>query len=171
MAPSHYLNQCYLIANWTIENIFQWDLNQNTTIFVRKNVNLEMSSVKWRSSCHGFDEFACNKTLFQPVMSKMIERGATRSRRPFWNDFDSQRNELIMPGFVVSSVTDRFAGTVMSKFLPCHYIRRLKSPASQLFAQQFIQAQIKENVKAPRHGPLYFVRGIHRSPMTDEFPS
>ena len=28
---------------------------------------------------------------------------------------------------------------------------RLKSPASQLFTQSFIQAQIKENIKAPRH--------------------
>ena len=32
---------------------------------------------------------------------------------------------------------------------------RLKSPASRLFAQPFIQLQIKENIKAPRHWPLY----------------
>ena len=31
---------------------------------------------------------------------------------------------------------------------------RLKSPASSLFTQLFIQAQIKENIKAPRHWPL-----------------
>ena len=31
---------------------------------------------------------------------------------------------------------------------------RLKSPASRLFAQSFIRAQIKENIKAPRHLPL-----------------
>ena len=31
---------------------------------------------------------------------------------------------------------------------------RLKSPASRLFTQPFIQAQIKENIKAPRHWPL-----------------
>ena len=30
----------------------------------------------------------------------------------------------------------------------------LKSPASRLFTQPFIQAQIKENVKAQRHWPL-----------------
>ena len=29
------------------------------------------------------------------------------------------------------------------------------SPASQLFAEPFIQAQIKENIKAPRHWPLW----------------
>ena len=63
---------------------------------------------------------------------------------------------------------------------------RLKSPASPLFTQPFIRAQIKENIKAPRHWPLCgeftgdhddvikwkyfprywpFVRGIHRSPV------
>ena len=31
---------------------------------------------------------------------------------------------------------------------------RLKSPASPLFTQSFIQAQMKENIKAPRHWPL-----------------
>ena len=31
---------------------------------------------------------------------------------------------------------------------------RLKSPASRLFTQSFIQTQIKENIKAPRHWPL-----------------
>ena len=32
---------------------------------------------------------------------------------------------------------------------------RLKSPASRLFTQPFIQAQIKENIKVPRHWPLW----------------
>ena len=31
---------------------------------------------------------------------------------------------------------------------------RLKSPAPRLFIQPFIQAQIKENIKATRHWPL-----------------
>ena len=31
---------------------------------------------------------------------------------------------------------------------------RLKSPASRLFIQPFIQTQIKENIKAPPHWPL-----------------
>ena len=39
----------------------------------------------------------------------------------------------------------------------------LKSPASRLFTQAFIQEQIKENIKAPRHWA--FVRGIHRWPV------
>ena len=43
---------------------------------------------------------------------------------------------------------------------------RLKSPASRLLAQPFIQAQIKENTKAPRHWPC---KG--NPLMTGEFPA
>ena len=32
---------------------------------------------------------------------------------------------------------------------------RLKSSASRLFTRTFVQAQIKENIKAPRHWPLW----------------
>ena len=32
---------------------------------------------------------------------------------------------------------------------------RLKSPASRLFAQPFVHVQIKQNIKAPRHWPLW----------------
>ena len=42
---------------------------------------------------------------------------------------------------------------------------RLNSPASRLFTQQFIRAQIKEKSSAP----LAFVRGIH--PVTGELPA
>ena len=38
-----------------------------------------------------------------------------------------------------------------------------KSPTSRLFAQPFLQAQIKENIKALRH--WLFVREIHRWPV------
>ena len=36
-APSYYLNQCWLIVNWTPGNIFLWYLNQNSIIFIKKN--------------------------------------------------------------------------------------------------------------------------------------
>ena len=42
---------------------------------------------------------------------------------------------------------------------------RLKSPVSRLFTQPFVQAQMKENIKAPRHWPLW-----GNSPVTGEFP-
>ena len=43
---------------------------------------------------------------------------------------------------------------------------RLK-PASRLFTQPFVEAQIKENVKAPRHSPLC----AGNTPVTGEFPA
>ena len=52
---------------------------------------------------------------------------------------------------------------------------RLKSPASRLFTQPFIQAQIKENIKAQRHWPLcgefWPVNLPHKGPVTQKmFP-
>ena len=44
--------------------------------------------------------------------------------------------------------------------------RRLKSVAWPLFTQLFIQAQIKESIKAPLHWPL-----CGNSPVTGEFPA
>ena len=41
-----------------------------------------------------------------------------------------------------------------------------KSPASRLFIQSFVHAQIKENIKAPRHWPLW-----GELPVTGEFPA
>ena len=43
---------------------------------------------------------------------------------------------------------------------------RLKSPASWLFTQPFVQAQIKENIKAPRHWLLSTVNSPHKGPVT-----
>ena len=36
-APSHYLNQYCLIANWTLRNKLQWNLNHNTKLFIHEN--------------------------------------------------------------------------------------------------------------------------------------
>ena len=51
--PSHYLNQCSIIVNWTLANIFQWKFNQNTAIFIeenaRENVVCELASILSRT--------------------------------------------------------------------------------------------------------------------------
>ena len=36
-APSHYLNQCCLVVNWTLRNKPQWNSNGNTKRFIHKN--------------------------------------------------------------------------------------------------------------------------------------
>ena len=45
---------------------------------------------------------------------------------------------------------------------------RLKPPASPLFIQMFVQAQIKENIKAPRHWPLWGEFTVDRN--AEKFP-
>ena len=37
LAPSHYLNKCWFIVNWTPEKKFQWNLNRNFIIFFQGN--------------------------------------------------------------------------------------------------------------------------------------
>ena len=36
-APSHYLNQYWLIVNWTLMNKFQWYFNRHSIIFIDEN--------------------------------------------------------------------------------------------------------------------------------------
>ena len=51
VAPSHYLNQCWHIVNWTPRNIFQ--RNFEIQIFSFKKMRLNMSLAKWRPFCPG----------------------------------------------------------------------------------------------------------------------
>ena len=55
-APSHYLNQCWVIVNWNLRNKLQLNFNQNTKLFIQEN-HLKISSVKWRPFFPGGDEF------------------------------------------------------------------------------------------------------------------
>ena len=54
-APSHYLNQCWDIVNWTLRNKLQWNINQNSYIFIQENaferVISEMSAILSQPSC------------------------------------------------------------------------------------------------------------------------
>ena len=37
--PGHYLNQCWVIVNWTIRNKIQWNFNQNIKYVIHENVS------------------------------------------------------------------------------------------------------------------------------------
>ena len=39
LLPSLYLNQCWVIVNWTLRNKFQWNFNQNTKLFIHENAS------------------------------------------------------------------------------------------------------------------------------------
>ena len=46
-APSHYLNQCWNIVNWTLRNKLQWNFNRSSNIVIQE-MRLKVSSAKWR---------------------------------------------------------------------------------------------------------------------------
>ena len=50
----HYLNQCWNIVSWTARNKLQWNVNQNSYIFIKK-IQLKMLSGKWRPFCLGLN--------------------------------------------------------------------------------------------------------------------
>ena len=53
--PSHDLNQCWNIVNWTFRNKLQWTLNWNLYIFIKKNalenVTCKMAAILCRPQC------------------------------------------------------------------------------------------------------------------------
>ena len=53
--PSHYLNQCWNIVNWTLRNKLQWKFNRNSNIFIHENaiesVVCEMASILSQPQC------------------------------------------------------------------------------------------------------------------------
>ena len=55
MTPSHYLAQCWLVVCWILKNKFQWNLNQNTNIFMQENtiekVVCKMAAILFQPQC------------------------------------------------------------------------------------------------------------------------
>ena len=51
-SPSHYLNQCWVIVNWTLRNELQLIFNQNTNLFIHENASekfvCEMAAISSR---------------------------------------------------------------------------------------------------------------------------
>ena len=66
-APSHYLNQWWNKLNWTLGNIFQWNRNQNTTIFIQENafenVVWKMTAIMSRPQCDNRINWLVNWTV------------------------------------------------------------------------------------------------------------
>ena len=54
-APSHYLNQCWNIDNWTLRNKLQWNFNRNSNILIEENaiesVFCKVSAILCRPQC------------------------------------------------------------------------------------------------------------------------
>ena len=61
-APSHYLNQCWLIVNWALRNKVQLNSNQNTKFLIHKNAFGNVLCERW-PFCPGGDELMLNCVL------------------------------------------------------------------------------------------------------------
>ena len=44
-APSHYLNQCWDVVNWTLRNKLQWNFHRNSYLFIQENA---FENVVWK---------------------------------------------------------------------------------------------------------------------------
>ena len=55
LAPSHYLNQYWNVVNWTLRNKLQWNLNQNSYLFIQgnafKNIGRKLAAILSRPQC------------------------------------------------------------------------------------------------------------------------
>ena len=68
--PSHYLNQCCIIVNWTLRNKLQWNFSQK--------LNFSFKKVQLKTSCPGDDVLTAYyrihlyfKTIHQPSLGEI----------------------------------------------------------------------------------------------------
>ena len=75
-ATSHYLNQCWNIVNWILENKLQWDFNRNSNIFIQENavqnVVCKMASILSRPQCVKCISLKSNLNLLVKLLSLSI---------------------------------------------------------------------------------------------------
>ena len=77
--PSHYLNRCWNIVNWTFRNKIQWKLNQNSYIFIKENsfkdVICEMACILSRMWAENRDPYynwcMCSYTWYWSLVKKI----------------------------------------------------------------------------------------------------
>ena len=103
-APSHYLNHCWVIVNWTLRNKHQWNLNQNTKLFIHQNAseNIVCETAAILSSGRWVNMIGCEKlsSWLPPVMIKRGQLDLTVSGIGVWNK----------PFFSLASVIDLMPG-------------------------------------------------------------
>ena len=167
MVPSHHLNQCWLIISEVLwqspvgnitgnaQDIYHWYEFENywfknTVTFFRDQRtslhDIEIVSIRWFSCCY-------LHVMAQPLYHLFAKysqntRMCGRDMKCFLWIHSLIYHVLVNAAWYVMC-HDKLI-TVTSLWAQC----RLKSPASRLFTQPFFQAQIKEDIKAPRHWPL-----------------
>ena len=113
--------------------IVNWTIRNKLQWFFLIKCKTFHSSAKWRPFCPGEDELSHDWVI---------------------TSYRKQRMWLfihVLMSIIFVDEKGPLSGNVVA------LLWRLKSPASRLFAQSFIQTQIKEYIKSPRHWPLCVV--------------
>ena len=71
-APSHYLNQCWVIVNWALGKKLRWNFNQNTKLFIHENAS---------------ENFVCK-------MTDILSRGEMSSGVNVMNNYHTYSNTI-----------------------------------------------------------------------------
>ena len=97
VAPSHYLNQCRNIVNFTDRNKLQWNVNQYTYIFSQENTFenaiCEMAAILSRSQCIKCRHLSCGKrNIFS---STECTPNNLRNRSKLWPEIWCKYDDVI----------------------------------------------------------------------------
>ena len=93
-APSHYLNQCWVIVNWTLRNKLQLNIDQNTKLFIHKNASENIVCEKAAISDFQFrlDQFIGSCEYWMTFWTKLPVYGEVW----FWtSDFEANLRCLV----------------------------------------------------------------------------
>ena len=112
--PSHYLNQCWNIVDWTLWNKLQWNLNQNIYIFIKENASenavWKMAAILSRSQCVKHDNTLSllneNVTLLK-LMFGTVYHSMTTVAKDTRGDSSADCTQRIYAACCVGTVVDR----------------------------------------------------------------
>ena len=86
-APSHYLNQCWNIVNWSITNKLQWNFNCKYYIFIQenafKNVGCEMSAILSQPQCVKKPGYSTQRQQRMPSVHTVFLSSVCQLSQPF----------------------------------------------------------------------------------------
>ena len=114
--PSHYLNQCWVIVNWTLKNKLQWNFNQNTKLLIHENASknfvcemapflFRVNEIKmcllpdWHRIITGLNvDISSTKPLQIYLKNKLFIWSMTH--RPQWNEVPGHSYQKVIPSIV-----------------------------------------------------------------------
>ena len=123
--PSHYLNQCWNIVNWTLGNKLQWNLNRISNIFIQEN---EFENVVWKMAA----------ILSRPQCVKLTSQYHTS----WWTGYAMHiGRHVIEPVWLLYSSEHKSLNIQWSitSFTCCHYFHVFTNAKAVTFVTKFIE--------------------------------